>query len=167
MIYSSRDMHTMEDIVNAPVGSRMKVLADATAISLRNVRLGEYHITLVASTADKNHRSNSSYIQIYYDVNASIDEKNKWLFDVYDNIKKEIDIYGSCKVELLVTKKDSDADIAERIGQSYQYACSVNYSQNSKIKIYMHDDVLSQLKRERAKNLTLDHFLEDIDIRRQ
>jgi hypothetical protein len=166
-MYSSRGIYPMDDIINAPVGSRMKVLAEATAISIRNVGLGEYHLTIAARPADKIYGSSSSYIQIYYDRTASIEEKNRWLLDVYGKVKKEIDLYGSCKMEMLVTKKSSDTDIAERIGQSYQYACSINYAPNSNLKIYMHEDTLNLLKKDKAKNPTLDSFFGDIGVRRK
>ena len=157
----------MDDIIKAPVGSRMKVLAEATAISIRNAGSGEYYLTIAARSADKIYGSSSSYIQIYYDRTVSIEEKNRWLLDVYGKVKKEIDLYGSCKMEMLVTKKSSDTEIAERIGQSYQYACSINYAPNSNLRIYMHEDTLNQLKKDKAKNPTLDSFFGDIGVRRK
>ncbi len=169
-MYSSRGIYPMDDIIKAPVGSRMKVLAEATAISIRNAGSGEYYLTIAARSADKIYGSSSSYssyIQIYYDRNNNIEEKNRWLLDVYGKVKKEIDLYGSCKMEMLVTKKSSDTEIAERIGQSYQYACSINYAPNSNLRIYMHEDTLNQLKKDKAKNLTLDSFFGDIDVRRK
>jgi DNA-binding Xre family transcriptional regulator len=167
MMYSNRDTHNMDEIINAPVGSSMRVLAEATAISMKDVGLGEYHITITARPANAVYGSNSSYIQIYYDKNKSIEEKNRWLFDVYDKVKNEIELYGSCQMEMLVTKKSSDTDLVERIGQSYQYACSINYAQNSILRIYMHEDTLNLLKKYKAKNLTLDSFFEGIDVRRE
>ena len=70
-------------------------------------------------------------------------------------------------MEMLVTKKSSDTDLVERIGQSYQYACSINYAQNSILRIYMHEDTLNLLKKYKAKNLTLDSFFEGINVRRE
>lgn len=165
-MYFSKSIHTMDEIINAPVGSSMKVLAVATTISMRNAGLSKPHITIVAGSADKAHESHPSYIQIYYDIDASIDEKSRWLLDIYDKIRKEIELYGSCKMELLITKKSSDTDIAERIGQSHQYACSISHAPNSRIKLYMHDDTLNLLEKEKIKKPTLDTFFGDMDIRR-
>ncbi len=137
----------------------MRVSAVATKISLKNSGV-EGYITLVASPEGKVHNpGKETLIQIYCDKSISIEEKNALLYEEYRKIKGEIDNYGSCKLDLWLTKKSSNYEIIGYTGQQYQYTCSINDSPGGMPKIYMHEDSMRK---------TLDNYFKGIeDIRRQ
>ena len=170
-MYYKIEPYPLGEILNAHVGSKMRVSIEATEVSLRNVGFGECHLTLTAWPTDKVRKSNKTFVQVYDDRDVSMSEKNTLLLSIYDKVKKERDLYDKCRLDLWITKKSPDTDIAGYTGQSYQYACSINESHEGRIKIYMHDDTLKQLNSDKSKGTTLDNFFGDlfgnVDIRRK